>query len=474
MTSPQNTLASRRKMLLLATTAIASAMLPMLGHSSGKDDEGQDNFDDEGKFANGNNTTQTVSNTGLSGNIVVVGGGMAGATAAKYLRLWGGSGISVTLVEPEASYTSNIMSNLVLNASRTVSSLGYAYTNLASKYGIKVKQARLTAIDKTARSITLSDNTVLTYDRLILAPGVEFMDAYGLTKTDYANKTPHAWQAGPQTTLLSQQLANMPANGTFVLTIPKAPYRCPPGPYERACLVADFLKRNKGAASKVVVLDENLSIQAEVDNFTHAFNTIHAGVIDYRPGVSNLQINPNTKVVTYTDQLGAVQTVAAHVVNPIPPHRATGSASGGWLATAGLNNSADGRWAVVNVLSYESTAAANIHVLGDAASCGLPKAGHVANQEAKICADAIVKLLGGQQPDPAPVANSACYSPITASTASWLTAVYQYDAVNKKMVVAANGGNPVGAKATESASINNANFKQMNTWFNTLMSDSFA
>ena len=474
MTSPQNTLASRRRMLFLATTAIASAMLPMLGHSDDKDDEGQDDFDDEGKFANGNNTTQTVANTGLTGNMVVVGGGMAGATAAKYLRLWGGSGIKVTLVEPEASYTSNIMSNLVLNASRTVSSLGFVYTNLASKYGITVKQARLTAIDKAAKSITLSDNTVLPYDRLILAPGVEFMDAYGLTKADYANKTPHAWQAGPQTTLLGQQLAGMPTNGVFVLTIPKAPYRCPPGPYERACLVADFLKTNKGAASKVVVLDENLSIQAEVDNFTNAFNNIHAGVIDYRPGVSNLQINPDTKVVTYTDQLNVVQTVNAHVVNPIPPHRATGSASGGWLATAGLNNSADGRWAVVNVLSYESTAAANIHVLGDAASCGMPKAGHVANQEAKICVDAIVKLLGGQQPDPAPVANSACYSPITASTASWLTAVYQYDAVNKKMVVAANGGNPVGAKATEAANISNTNFRQMNTWFNTLMSDSFA
>ena len=476
MTTHKNTLASRRRMLVLATTAIAAAMLPLIGHSDDKglDDEGHDAFDDEGQFASGSNTTQTVANTGLSGNIVVVGGGMAGATAAKYLRLWGGTGINVTLVEPNSSYTSSIMSNLVLNASRTVSSLAYVYTNLASKYGIVVKHAAVTAINKTAKSVTLSDNTVLSYDRLILAPGVEFMDAYGLTQSDYDNKTPHAWRAGLQTTLLSQQLANIPANGVFVLTIPKAPYRCPPGPYERACLVADFLKTKKGAASRVVVLDENLSIQAEVENFTNAFTHIHAGVIDYQPGVSNLQINPITKVVTYTDQLGASKTVAAHVVNPIPPHRATGSASGGWLAAAGLNNSTDGRWAMVNVLSYESTAASNIHVLGDAASCGMPKAGHVANQEAKICVDAIVRLLGGQQPDPAPVANSACYSPITASSASWLTAVYQYDAVNKKMVVAANGGNTVGAKATEAASINANNFKQMNTWFNTLMGDSFA
>jgi NADPH-dependent 2,4-dienoyl-CoA reductase/sulfur reductase-like enzyme len=471
MKSTKTILASRRSMLLLATTAIAAAMIPILGRSDEKD---HGDFDGEGDFASGSNTTQVPANTGLTGNMVVVGGGMAGATAAKYLRLWGGSGITVTLVEPSASYTSNIMSNLVLNASRTVSSLAYAYSDLTSKYGITVKRASVTAINKTAKSVTLSDNTVLPYDRLILAPGVEFMDAYGLTQTDYDTKTPHAWRAGPQTTLLSQQLASIPANGVFVLTIPKAPYRCPPGPYERACLVADFLKTNKGAASKVVLLDENLSIQAEVDNFTNAFKNIHAGVIDYRPGVSNLQINPDTKVVTYTDQLGAPQTVAANVINPIPPHRATGSANGSWLAAAGLNNSADGRWAVVNVLSYESTVAANIHVLGDAASCGMPKAGHVANQEAKICVDAIVRILGGQQPDPAPVANSACYSPITASTASWLTAVYQYDAVNKKMVVAANGGNTLAAKATEAASINNSNFKQMNTWFNTLMGDSFA
>jgi NADPH-dependent 2,4-dienoyl-CoA reductase/sulfur reductase-like enzyme len=458
-------------MLFLATSAITCAMFPILGRS---DESGHEAYDDEDKYATGSSTTQTAANTGLTGHIVVVGGGMAGATAAKYLRLWGGTGITVTLVEPSPSYTSNIMSNLVLNASRTVSSLGYTYTNLASKYGIKVKQASVTAINKAAKSVTLSDNSVLTYDRLILAPGVEFMDAYGLTQTDYATKTPHAWHAGPQTTLLSQQLASMPNNGVFVLTIPKAPYRCPPGPYERACLVADFLKTHKGAASKVVVLDENLSIQAEVENFTNAFNNIHRGVIDYQPGITNLQIHPDTKVVTYTDQLGAPVTVAAHVVNPIPAHRATGSGVGGWLAAAGLNNSLDGRWAMVNVLSYESTAAANIHVLGDAASCGMPKAGHVANQEAKICVDAIVRLMSGQQPDPAPVANSACYSPITAASASWLTAVYQYDAVNKKMVVAANGGNTVGAKPTEAASITTENFKQMNTWFNTLMGDSFA
>lgn len=470
---------SRRKMLLMAAAAMSTGIIPILGHT---DDDSHGDYDSDGKYASGNSTTFTLANTGLTGNIIVIGGGMAGITAAKYLRLWGGAGINVTLVEPSLNYISNIMSNLVLNNSRTLSSLAYGYTSVATKYGVVVKQASVQSINTTAKSVSLSDGTTLAFDRLVVAPGVEFMDGvngYGLSQSDYAHKTPHAWQAGPQTDLLRTQLAAMPSNGTFVMTIPKAPYRCPPGPYERACLVADFLKNYKGSASKVIVLDENASIQAEVDNFTYAFNTIHRGVVDYRPGVTSIQINPDTKVVTYADQLGSSLTINANVVNPIPPHRAAGSSAGGWLANAGLNNSLsngspDGRWCVVNVLNYESTAVAGVHVIGDAASCGLPKAGHVANQEAKICADAIIRTLAGEQPESAPVANSACYSPITASTASWLTAVYQYDAATRKMVIAANGGVTAGAKATEASSITNANFQQMNTWFNTLMGDSFA
>jgi sulfide dehydrogenase [flavocytochrome c] flavoprotein subunit len=144
------------------------------------------------------------------------------------------------------------------------------------------------------------------------------------------------------------------------------------------------------------------------------------------------------------------------------------------MAAAGLNNGTDGRWAKVNVLSYESTAVPGIHIIGDAAQCGMPKAGHVGNQEAKICADAIVRMLSQQQPDPAPVANSACYSPITANTASWLTAVYQYDPVTGSMKVAANGGLMAGAAPTEAGSISNKNMSDMNTWFKALMGDSFA
>lgn len=422
-----------------------------------------------------------LASTAINGKkVVVVGAGMAGMTAAKYLRLWGGSGLQVTLVEPDTLYTSNIMSNLVLNGSRTVGSLRYARDTLGTKFGVQRIGGTVTAIDPGAHTVTLADRSVLSYDRLVLAPGVSFDDAYGLTQADYDSRTPHAWRAGDQTTLLRNQLVALRDGDTFVMSIPKAPYRCPPGPYERACLVADYLKRSKGPNCRVLVLDENLSIQAERHTFEQAFSQIHAGVIRYEPGITGLRIDASSRQLTYVDALQAPQVVQAQAINPIPPHRAQGSAPGDWLARAGLNNSVDGRWAVVDVLSYETTAlpGSGIHVIGDASSCGLPKAGHVANQEAKICADAIVRLLQNGQPDAQPVANSACYSPITASTASWLTATYQYDPVDHKMKAAAAGGKTVvdgvPAGAIESAKINSDNFKNMGTWFRTLMSDTTA
>ena len=459
---------SRRHVLGIAAGSLATGLLPLAGWA-----------DDDNKTSSSG--TIALAKTSLQGKrVVVVGGGMAGMSAAKYLRLWGGSGVAVTLVEPDALYISNIMSNLVLNGSRNVGSLQFARDALSSKYGVVRKAASLKAINAAAHTVTLSDNTVLPYDRLVLAPGVRFEDAYGLTQADYDSRTPHAWRAGPQTTLLAQQVAGMADGDTFVMTIPKAPYRCPPGPYERACVVADYLKRNKGAAAKVLVLDENLTIQAERHTFETAFNQIHAGTIRYESGVSHIAIQPATRSLTYSDALGATQLVQAKVINPIVPHRAEGSQPGGWMAAAGLNNSDDGRWAKVNVLNYASTApgAGDIHVIGDAASCGLPKAGHVANQEAKICADAIVRAFMGAPPDPSPVAYSACYSPITASTASWLTAVYQYDPTDGKMKVASNGGqtlvNGQAATATESSVIDSDNFKDMGTWFKTLMQDTTA
>lgn len=460
---------ARRQWLGLALAGIGAGLLPLAGRAGSGSDSSHPGTTGGPKAS--------LATTGLNARVVVVGAGMAGMTAAKYLRLWGGSGVQVTLVEPDDLYTSNIMSNLVLNGSRSVASLQFGREALTTNYGVLRQTGRVASVNAAARTVTLADGRVLGYDRLVLAPGVSFDDAYGLTQADYDTRTPHAWRAGAQTTLLRDQVAAMRNGDTFVMTIPKAPYRCPPGPYERACVVADELARSQRAGCRVLVLDENASIQAERHTFELAFGQIHAGIVQYVPGVTQIAIQAGTRQVSYVDALGAPQQLQAQVVNPIVPHRAAGSEPGGWLAQAGLNNGAAGRWANVDVLSYASTApgAAEIHVIGDAASCGMPKAGHVANQEAKICADAILRLLAGTAPDAQPVANSACYSPITASTASWLTAVYQYDSSDRRMKVASNGGQMVvagaPAAATESASITRENFSRMGTWFNTLMAD---
>ncbi|MBP8309848.1 MAG: NAD(P)/FAD-dependent oxidoreductase, partial [Burkholderiaceae bacterium] len=304
---------SRRQILGLAGGGIVAGLLPLAGRA------------DDKKAASISSTSSiALASTGIAGKrVVVVGGGMAGMTAAKYLRLWGGVGLQVTLIEPDALYTSNIMSNLVLNGSRSVSSLQYRRDALTTRYGVVRKTGRVVAIDHLARNVKLADGTTLGYDRLVLAPGVVFDDAYGLTRTDYESRTPHAWSAGPQTTLLRNQVAAMRDGDTFVMTIPRAPYRCPPGPYERACVVADYLKRAKGPNCHVVVLDENASIQAERHTFETAFNQIHAGVLQYVPGVSGIAIDAASKFVSYSDALGGTQQIQAQVINPIVPHRAT-------------------------------------------------------------------------------------------------------------------------------------------------------
>ena len=285
---------SRRQLMGLAAGGLATGLLPLKGWA-----------DDEGKSSS--NTTLALASSGPVGKrVVVVGGGMAGMTAAKYLRLWGGTGVQVTLVEPDALYTSSIMSNLVLNGSRNIASLQFKRDALAAKYGVQFESGSVTAVNAASQTVSLTGGRALSYDRLVLAPGVSFDDAYGLTQADYDTRTPHAWRAGAQTTLLRNQIAAMRNGDVFVMTIPKSPYRCPPGPYERACVVADYLKKAKGPSCKVIVLDENLSIQAERHTFELAFSQIHAGIIQYVPGVTNIQVDAATKVVSYVDQLGAL------------------------------------------------------------------------------------------------------------------------------------------------------------------------
>ena len=398
---------------------------------------------------------------------IVVGGGMAGATAAKYLRLWGGPSVSVTLIESHARYTSCIMSNKVLTGERSLASLVYRYTALRDKYGVQILRGTVAGIDPVRRNVTLADSTRVSYDRLILAPGIDFdySQIPGMTKAAQ-DLVPHAWKAGPQTNALRAQLVNLPNGGNVVISIPKSPYRCPPGPYERACVIADCMRTRKPAAT-LIGLDSNApvdvtnkytAIQAEPVNFTRAFTDIHAN-IEYHSGVAiNAVDAPGKRIDT------SVGAMNYGVLNLIPPQQAGGIVMDSGL---GLANFKD-KWAGVDVLSYESTAQPNIHVIGDSMGSTQPKAGHIGNQEAKVCADAILRMQNGSTPYPSPVTNSACYTPITARTATWLTGVFAYDKVTKTMAI-------VGGKATEPADGPSAtSYEQMNTWFASLMADTFA
>jgi len=399
-----------------------------------------------------------TAQTDAVGRVVVIGGGMAGTTVAKFLRLWGGTGIEVTLVEPNAIYYSNIFSNMVLTGERTLSQLAFNYAVLKSKYGVKFQNQALTGIDPAVKTVSLSDGTSLPYDRLVLAPGIDF-ESLPLNGTA-ANKSKivHAWKAGTQTTSLQNQIKAMSRSDTFIITIPPKPYRCPPGPYERACVVADYMKRTNGGG-KVIILDANSGIQAEPQNFTKAFNVTHKDIITYVPNSIITNIDADSMTIT-TSSAG---TFAGKVINAIPPHRA------GNLITQsgiGLANDPTGKWAGVDVLSYESTAIKNIHVIGDSSATTQPKAGQIANAEAKVCADAIIRNFKGELINPTPVTNSSCFTPITSTTASWLSVVYRYDPATKTMV-------PTGNGITESNNANSENYDDMLKWFTNLMADTF-
>ena len=374
------------------------------------------------------------TNTGISGRVVVVGGGMSGAAVAKYLRLWGGTGVAVTLVEASPSYTSNIMSNTVLTGQRTLASLNYTYDTLVSHYGVTRVNAKVAGINRADKYVSLAGGGTISYDRLVLAPGLDFDLMPGMSSlTEYETLVPHAWKAGPQTQLLRNQLLAMPAGQDVVLTIPKAPYRCPPGPYERVCVIADWLKQNK-AGSRIIVLDANADIIVEKENFSHAFTTLYAGVVDYRPGCTVTHVASASRVVTYDQSLNGIPMasqaqVQAAVLNPIPPQRAPQL-----LKDAGLLSTDPAKpFAPVNVLTYQSTVDPLVHVIGDASLTTQPKAGHIGNQQGKTCADAVLRLLSGRPMNTQVVTNSACYTPITATTATWLSAMYQYDPGSKTM-----------------------------------------
>ena len=357
------------------------------------------------------------------GHVVVVGGGFGGATVAKYLRMWSEGSVQVTLIERNPSFVSCPISNLVIGGSKTMEDITVSYDNLKSKWGVRVIQDDVVSVDAAKRSVKLAKGGDLSYDRLVLSPGIEFMfeQIPGLNNAAAQEKVLHAWKAGAQTVALRKQLESMADGGTYAIAIPKAPYRCPPGPYERACLVADYFKKNK-PKSKVVILDANEDVQSKKGLFMKAWADLYKGVLEYRPNseVKDVDIATNTAILEF-------DKFKADVLNVIPPHRAGNIAAKSGIKL--INN----RWVDVNWLSMESTDTTSVHVLGDAVfpAPTMPKSGHMANQHGKLAAAAILNMMAGMEPNPTPVVMNTCYSFVDTKNVVHVASIHQYDTATK-------------------------------------------
>ncbi|MCX7174190.1 MAG: FAD/NAD(P)-binding oxidoreductase [Proteobacteria bacterium] len=359
--------------------------------------------------------------------VVVVGGGYGGTIAAKYVRMLDAS-IEVVLIERNRQFVSCPFSNLVVGGIRQMSDLTIGYDKLASNHGIKMVYGDVTAIDAAAKTVALAAGT-LKYDRLILSPGIDFRfeELAGYDPATTPDVMPHAWKAGPQTELLRKQLLDMKDGSSVVITVPLAPYRCPPGPYERVNMIAMYLKQHK-PKSKIIMLDANPDITSKAGLFRKGWAKHYDGMITYKGAnkVTAVAVKNRSVLVEGVDE------VRGDVINVIPPQRA-----GNVAVKAGLVGE-DKKWCPVNATTFESTLAKDIHVIGDACVAGaMPKSGYSANSEAKICATNVVALMNGRDTVEMSGINT-CYSFITGKEAVSVAGVYKV--ANGSIVAVPNSG----------------------------------
>lgn len=367
------------------------------------------------------------------GRVIVVGGGYGGATAARYLRMWSEGTIEVFLVEMNRSFVSCPLSNLVLGGSRKIEDITVGYAGLR-EHGVQVINDEVTKVNVDKKTIELKKIQDLAYDRLIVSPGVDFMfdQVAAMKDAKVRERVLHAWKAGPDTVALRKQLEEMRDGGVYVLSIPRAPYRCPPGPYERACQVAHYFKTAK-PKSKIIILDANEDVVSKAGLFKAQWNGQYKGLIEYRNNSEVKDVNLSTMSAVL--DIGA--DVKADVLNVLPPMRAGNIAQQAGLITA--NN----RWCGVDWTTMESVARPGIHVLGDATLSAplMPKSGHMANQHAKVAAAAIIELMNGRTPSATPMMANTCYSFVDDKNVVHVSSVHAYDSKDKTMkVVPGSGG----------------------------------
>jgi sulfide dehydrogenase [flavocytochrome c] flavoprotein chain len=371
--------------------------------------------------------------------VVVIGGGYGGATAAKYIRMWDPS-IDVVMVERENAFISCPLSNLVVGGSKSLDDLRRGYDGLR-KYGVQLVNDEATAVDTAKKIVRLARGGDLGYERLIVSPGVDFLfsEMEGYESAMQSGRVLHAWKAGAQTAALRKQLEAMKDGGVYVLTVPSAPYRCPPGPYERVCQVAHYFKQAK-PRSKVLLLDANPDVTSKGPLFKRAWEELYKGIIEYRPGQRAVGVDAQAMSVKLE-----FEAVRGDILNVVPPHRAGDIAVRAGLITH--NN----RWCDVDWRSCESKAVKGVHVLGDStlSASGMPKSGHMANSQAKLCAAAVIALLNGRQPDPNPVLNNTCYSFVSDKEVIHVASVHQWDAGQNTLIAVKGAGGVSSARSEQ-------------------------
>ena len=368
--------------------------------------------------------------------VVVIGGGFGGATAAKYIRLWAPA-VDVVLVERESAFVSCPISNLVLGGFSSMQEITTGYNGLR-QHGVQVVQDEAVGIDAARKSVRLARGGDIAYERLVVSPGIDFNfgEIQGYEPAMQQGRVLHAWKAGAQTVELRRQLEGMRDGGVAILSIPAAPYRCPPGPYERACMIAAYLKQAK-PRSKLLVLDANPDVTSKGGLFKAAWKDHYAGNLEYRG---------NAKVVAVEG--GAVRTefdtVRGEVLNVVPPQRAGDIALKAGLITH--NN----RWCDVDWRSMESKKVPGIHVLGDAtlSAPGMPKSGSMANNHAKIAAAAIVGALTGRGAGSDPKILNTCYSFVSQKEAIRVSSVHEWSP-GQGTLIAVKGSGGVSAARSE-------------------------
>lgn len=369
--------------------------------------------------------------------VVVIGGGFGGASVAKYLKRFDNT-VDVTLIEPKKSYMTCPGSNWYLAGLVDAKTITHSYDSLRDKHGVNIIHSTVSMVSPAAKQVTLNDGRVLDYDKLVVSPGIEFKyDAIEGYSEDVIEQIPHAYKAGPQTEILYKQIREMPQGGTFIMCPPGNPFRCPPGPYERVSMIADYFKRNNPTA-KIIILDAKDKFSKQ-GLFQEGWKALYGDMIQWisaSAGGKVSHIDAKTKTV-YTD-FGQYK---ADVLNIIPPQKA-----GNIAFAAGLTN--DAGWCPVDQQTFESTIHPDIHVVGDSSIAGkMPKSGHSAASQGKMCAASIVAKLNGYTVPTAKNVNT-CYSLVGADYGISVAAVYQLVDGSIVPVKGAGGVSPTGADAS--------------------------